>query len=161
MLVTEAGKGWRGYTEWQRRVDCDMLLWPCVPPSDPGPHQASRTPFCRSCSDVLPQRLPRRPRRPLPGHWPCRTLFRQGICLPRRPQGSPSPGHRAHAAPAPQFVVRDGEKRPKRQRRRREACALEPSVALDHAGPVDECCSLRLAALARAGRARAHSTVQS
>ena len=35
MRVTEAGKGWRGYTEWQRRDDGGVPREPCVPPSSP------------------------------------------------------------------------------------------------------------------------------
>ena len=41
---------------------------PHVHPRHPGPHFAG--PF----SDVRPHSPPRRPRRPLPGHWPCCTF---------------------------------------------------------------------------------------
>jgi hypothetical protein len=109
-----------------------VLLWPCVPPSAPCPPEAPRTPFCRAILGRPPTQSAASPTSTAP--WPLAMLhiFPQGTCRPRRPQGSPSPGHRAHAVPLPQFVVNDGEKRPRHQCRRREACALELSVASDH-----------------------------
>ena len=82
---------------------------------------------------------PRHPRRPRPWHRPCGTFFRQQTCHPRRPVPPKFLGPRAPrpfcAFPqdlGPRLSPRTEKKVPRRQRRRREACALELPVASEH-----------------------------
>ena len=54
MRVTEAGKGWRGYTGLQRRGDGGVPQWPCVPSSAPRSPCALASQWTSWCQSALP-----------------------------------------------------------------------------------------------------------
>jgi len=103
---------------------------------------------------------------------PCREALALGVrvrptgLMEPRPQGLrpwQPPPHRAHAHHPFRVASISGEKRilhaktsaPPQRSVRAGNCRWHPTTA----GPMDDCCALLLAALARAGRAGAHSSV--
>jgi hypothetical protein len=119
--VVKAGNGWRGSTEWDRRVDEVKLTWPSVPPRSPRPPESPRPACCRF---ARARAAAHTVRAPTPPHVVHAAHIAHAAHAAHGTHEAPG----AHAACAPQVL--QAPKKSRVRRRYRPRTSTRPGVCL-------------------------------